>query len=258
MRPNGAATDWRDAIAYALLLDADRSIHAWEWLRRDRAYRVAALAAMAALAAEPCRVPARPQDWGLEAFEDPDLQAPRARPLWSRDIHPLVLRAVATGVETPADAFDLEGLAKLATLLQRESGTEHLLLSDGLRAIRLDVLAGSLAQGPVQLRYLLGGVASAEPPLLTLRRLLVLCRTGTFGRSLHRPEVKARRWVMMLRAWDALAAGADQREIAAALLSASAAERRWRTEAPSLRSQAQRLVRGARRMGKGGYLNLLR
>ena len=255
MWPEQGQADWRDASAYEPLLQADRTFLAWEWLRRDGAY---CEAARAALAVEPGRVGAKPQHWGLEAFENPNLQAPRARPLWSRNVHPFVLRVVATRTESPTDAFDLEGLAKLATLVQRESGTEHLLLSDGLRAIRLDVLVGSLSQGPVQLGYVLGGVASAEPPLLTLRRLLVLCRTGRFGPSLHRPEPKARRWVMMLRAWDALAAGADQREIAATLLSASAAERRWRTEAPSLRSQAQRLVRGARRMGKGGYLNLLR
>jgi hypothetical protein len=27
--------DWRDAAAYAPLLEADRSLFAWEWLRRD-------------------------------------------------------------------------------------------------------------------------------------------------------------------------------------------------------------------------------
>ena len=61
----------------------------------------------------------------------------------------------------------------------------------------------------------------------------------------------------MLRARDALAAGADQREIAAELLSAEADEPRWRSRSPSTGSRAQRLVRGARRMSAGGYLQLL-
>ena len=34
--------DWRDAAAYEPLLEADRSLIAWEWLRRDRGYREAA------------------------------------------------------------------------------------------------------------------------------------------------------------------------------------------------------------------------
>ena len=65
------------------------------------------------------------------------------------------------------------------------------------------------------------------------------------------------RALSQLSAHDALAAGADQREIAAVLLSIDAAEPRWRNRSPSLRSQVQRLVRGARRMGSGGYVELL-
>jgi hypothetical protein len=136
-------------------------------------------------------------------------------------------------------------------------GREHLLLSDGLRTIRVDVLAGSLARGPAQLFYLLAGFAAAERPLLTLRRLLALRRTGRFSRSLHPRETRAQRWVLALRAFDALATGAGQREIAALLLNREAGEPRWRSRASSIRSQSQRLVRSARRMANGGYRGLL-
>ena len=34
--------DWRNADAYSALLEADRSLIAWEWLRRDDRYRAAA------------------------------------------------------------------------------------------------------------------------------------------------------------------------------------------------------------------------
>jgi hypothetical protein len=62
---------------------------------------------------------------------------------------------------------------------------------------------------------------------------------------------------MMLRAWDALRSGAAQREIAEVLLSRSAGEPRWRVREPSVRLQAQRLVRSARAMAAGGYCALL-
>lgn len=256
MRPRqGQVADWRDAAAYAPLLEADRAIHAWEWLRRDPDYR---LTALTALSGEGGSGTAQARDWGLEVFEEPDLATPLARPMWRRHVHPAVLPVMAAAGGRPEDKFDLETLGDLATVVRSDCGVEHILLSDGFRTIRLDILAGSLAAGPAQLRYLLAGLGSVERPLLTLQRLLLLCRTGRFGRSLHCPEPRARRWLLMLRAHDAWAAGADQRAIAAALLSQSASAPRWRSEAPSLRSQVQRLVRGARRMAAGGFYELLR
>ncbi len=248
--------DWRDAAAYAPFLDADRSIMAWEWLRRDPGYRAAARAAAEGSRADD-GAPG-PERWGLLAFEAPDLAAPRARPVWHADIYPYALPVLAVGAAAPSEALDLACLGGTATIVRGAAGREHLLISDGFRAIRVDVLAGTLARGPVQLCYLLAGVASAEAPLLTLRRLLALLRTGQFSRALHAREVRARRWVLALRAHDALAVGADQREIASVLLSREAGVPRWRSHASSIRSQVQRLVRNARRMAEGGYRQLLR
>lgn len=206
-------------------------------------------------AREPC---AEAKGWGLHAFESPHVAPPHARPIWRAEVHPVVLSVATAGAGAASDAFDLERLGFLSTVLTTAEGREHLLISDGLRTIRVDVLAGTLARGPVQLRYLLSGFASAERPLLTLRRFLALWRRGRFSLLLHPREARAKRWLMMLRAYDGLAAGADQREIAETLLSRVAGEPRWRSGAPSVRSQAQRLVRGARRMAAGGYFDLLR
>lgn len=247
--------DWRDAAAYAPLLDADRSLLAWEWLRRDRRYRAAARQALSAPSTDAALlVPAR--SFGLVAFERPELAVPEARPLWRSEAHAYVLAAEAVAGAAAADHVELDSLGPLTRVVTCEA-TEHLLLSDGLRAIRLDGPQGTFASGPVCLRYSLHGLGSAEPPLVALRRFLALARTSRFSRSLHRREARARRWILMLRAHDASAAGADQREIASVLLSASADEPRWRGEAPSLRSQVQRLVRSARSMAAGGYRRLL-
>lgn len=198
-----------------------------------------------------------PEAWGLHRFEAPGLAAPFARPLWSANVHPAVLSVAAEGACSSEDAFELSQLGALATVAVDASGGEHLLLSDGLRSIRIDVIEGTAASGVVQLRYHLRGFALLEGPLLSLRRLLALRRTGRFSPLLHPPELRARRWLLMLRAYDALSQGANQREIAAELLSRSAEDRCWRNLAPSIRSQAQRLVRGARQMAGGGYLTLL-
>jgi hypothetical protein len=248
---NGSYPDWRDAGPYAPLLEADRSLIAWEWLRRDPSYQSAARGS--ARAAEPASEAAR---FGLVEFEPAEISVPNARPIWRSDVHPFVLPVDPVLLESDIDCFDpcqLRGLERIVS----SNDEEHLLLCDGLRSIRLDAPAGTFGKGPVALRYSLGSLALAEPQILTLRRLLALYRSGRFSRVLHPAEPRARRWVLMLRAWDALVAGADQRRIAEALLSRSAGEPFWRNREPSVRSQVQRLVRSARAFGQGGYRALL-
>lgn len=261
VQTTGDLPDWQDAAAYAPLLGADRSIFAWEWLRRDSSYRRVAGRSSGRVRAGGAGVrrgSLEAERWGLHAFEPGNLAAPAARPVWSAATHPAVLPAVSATAADPEDVFALERFAPLATVVANPRRGEHLLLSDGLRSIRLDLPSATLASAPAALEYRISGIVAAERPLLTLRRLLALLRTGRFSRSLHPPEPRARRWVLLLRAHDALAAGADQRAIASILLSRSAAEPRWRSRASSLRSQAQRLVAGARRMAAGGYRELLR
>lgn len=259
MRPEyGHAADWRDAAAYAPLLQADRSVFAWEWLRRDPGYRAAAERALRRTSAVRRHDLREASRWGLHAFESPDLRAPAARPVWRANVYPYVLEADAVPADEACDSFELVRLREVSTTVIDRGGEEHLLISDGLHALRIDVLSGSLKEGPVRLRYRLAGFACAERPLLTLRRLLALWRTGRFSKALHPIETRAGRFVLMLRAWDADASGATQREIAAELLSAEAGEARWRVSAPTVRSRVQRLVRNARAMAAGGYLSLLR
>lgn len=247
--------DWRDSDAYQALLDADRSLIAWEWLRRDPAYRAAAKIAMErehrCSAARACAA-----KFGLVRFEAPGLGIPYARPLWRDDSYAHVIGVEPAPGGGAKDRFELGRLQRLASLATGDSA-EHLLLSDGFRTVRLDSAAGVLSGGLGRLRYRIEGLASAEPALLALRRFLALCRTGRFARSLHPREPRARRWILILRAWDALADGADQRLIASRLLSASVSEPGWRLREPSVRSRAQRLVRSARRFGNGGYRALL-
>ena len=253
----GDVPDWRDAAAYAPLLHADRSFIAWEWLRRTPAYRAAAERARDASVGRHVGGPGdAPEHWGLHDFVPPHLATPVARPIWSADAYPHVLR-VETGPARGDEDFDLERVAAMTSLVGAADGREHLLISDGLRVIRVDVLEGTVAAGPARLHYRLSGLASAERAVLTLRRLLAFWRTGRFCRSLHPVEARARRWALMLRAHDALASGADQRAIAEVLLSAEAGEPRWRCRVPSLQSRAQRLVARARHMSSGGYRELL-
>jgi hypothetical protein len=154
------------------------------------------------------------------------------------------------------DAFELKQVGDFARLVAGDAA-EHLLLSDGRRTIRLDGPHGLFSR-TVRLRYKIEGLATAEAPLLTLRRFLALCRAGQFSRALHPREARARRWILILRTRDALVGGADQREIAQEFLSPSVADPRWRVRESSVRSQVQRLVRSVRRLEAGGHRAFLR
>jgi hypothetical protein len=254
----GQVPDWRNEAAYAPLLAAERPVIAWEWLRRHRRYREAAGKRLQNGAGGP-RIVAGDHDaarWHLHAYEDPDLAAPDARPVWCEARHVPVLVADAESDCDGADSFDLSGLSGFASLVRSAAG-EQLLLSDGHRNLRLDLRGASLLGGPVRLHYRLIGIERVEGPLLALRQLMSLWRTRRFSRVLHPALTRAHRLVLMLRVHDALASGATQREIASALLSGEAADPRWRVSVPTVRSRVQRLVRAARAMSGEGYRALL-
>jgi|GEM_PF-7120785 len=73
--------------------------------------------------------------------------------------------------------------------------------------IRLDVATGTLMTGPVLLEYRMSGLSAALLQLATLNRLIGLSRTGRMAPSLFPLERRAKRWALVLRTWDALAAG---------------------------------------------------
>jgi len=247
--------DWCEPDHYAALLQADRPAFAWEWLRRSPAYRSACedLAGQVDQGGQEVRA-AR---WGLHRLEPADLPAPLARPLWRRDHNRFVLQAAAERAGPVEERLDPSRFGALATIYRASSGEEHLLISDGLRSIRVDVVGGSICVGPARLHYKLSGLDDVDRPLLALRQLIAISKSGRFSPGLHRPEIRARRWIAMLRAHDALEAGATQREIAERLLSAEAAAPKWRIAAPTIRSRVQRLTRAAREMREAGYVSLL-
>ena len=189
----------------------------------------------------------------------PSCPATRARLLWNAQSDASVLQVKATAaLAGDADAFDLAKLSSFATLAAGPDNAEHLVLSDGYRRIRIDVLDGTLRAGPVHLRYDLHGFVGVDARILTLRRLLTLNRLGRFARNLHPPEHLAPRWLFALRVYDATAAGASQREIAAVLYGQKSAAVSKESGSDFLRLRVQRLVRIGKRLVSGGYLALLR
>lgn len=229
--------DWRNPANYVSLLACDRRAFAWEWLRRNPGYRSAA-----------ARGTPDPGTFGLVAFADPDLAAAGARPIWAPKVDPHVLDTYVGGYASePDDQLDIRALAEFVSVEVRDDTTEHWLLSNGQWSIRIDLHDGTLLGGPLLLDHRMQGLASAEPKMVALRRLIALSRHGSLPAGLQPKEVRAARWVLELRTADGLAAGATHHAMARSFFGQSVARDRWRVESASYRLRIQRLAQAARR-----------
>jgi hypothetical protein len=190
--------------------------------------------------------------------EDPSVGATNARLLWTTDVDPGVLQVDAVPAATTADdSFDLGRFAAMVSVVQCVGRGEYTAISDGYRRIRIDVVAGSLLEGPVLLRHHLQGIDHVDQKLLSLRRLIALHRHGHFVSSLFPFSPQTKRIVMALRAYDALQAGASQRDIAIALFGKNAVDDDWIAGSDYLRLRVRRLVTLARRMAASEWPQLL-
>jgi Uncharacterized conserved protein (DUF2285) len=228
-----AGGDWRDGDAYTRLLTGDRRCFAWEWLRRTPAY---VDAWSAGDSAEP---------FGLWRIEDPTLDALEARPIWTEKFDNGVLQADGRLADA-GDRVDFSQLASFATVAPAGKRRVHILLSDGLRSVRIDLRGAVPHSVPLALTWHVPGVCDVGMRLTALAQFAALVRLGRFARSLHPPQRRARRWIAMLRVHDAMAAGATNREIVSELYDVPTDAPRWRSAVGPWRLRVQRLASGAR------------
>lgn len=250
--------DWRDSRPYHWLNDADPSFWAWEWLRRDPDYRQEALASPAQTRRDRFITIGEQQAasrWGLHAFEDPR-RSRDARPLWLPSHDQSVLRAKPISPSPERGIFALQKLQDLVTVGVADHEC-RILLCHRLRTVRVDVEGHEILASQVSLQFQICGFEAARPPVRTWERLTRLMRAQSLPPLWPSAVTARRRQILLLRTFDALAAGASQRQIAAELIRPDAAVTRWRSVNPSLRSQAQRLVKGARAYAQGRFWSFL-
>jgi hypothetical protein len=168
----------------------------------------------------------------------------------------LVVRARPAG----AGSFDFDLAAfgpetRIATLA---GDRERVALSTGLDRISLEVEAGTLLAGPVDLELLVTRFADHHRVFGSLEALIEGVRVGRIARRPLLSVVRARRWTASLLAWDARAEGASQRDIASLLHGADRIEHDWNQASDSLRSSVRRLLDHADHMVSGGWRELLK
>lgn len=234
---------WRRGDLYDYLRTAERSMFAWEWLRRTAAYRRRWARARRSGRAAQDRAA---QAFGLVVLAPPALTAPEAKPIWRAARDPHVLRAqVSSAAAPPPELFDIRLLASGADIGFDGDDAEHWRIDVAGHAVRIDVHGGTLLGGPTLLQFELLGLAAIRPKLAPLDRLVR--GAITLRPELAPPhEARAARWIDELRTADALADGASQHEIARALFDRCVPASGWRADGESYRLRVQRLVRAAR------------
>jgi hypothetical protein len=155
------------------------------------------------------------------------------------------------------NGFDLARVGCFSAVLRGEDPLEHVLLSDGLHRLRLDVWGGTVTHGPVCFRFVFDGLRKIDAPLLTLQRLVAVGRRGVMPLGLFAAERRAERWIAALRALDAREAGASQRDVAETLFGAERVRADWAGSSDYLRSQVRRMLAFGTRMRSGGWRALL-
>jgi hypothetical protein len=250
-----------------LLLDFPLSLAAimWEWQRRDPAYIAFASERPAPRATlqdnRICLALNEDSDariWGCLFAPRPETSAAAAPIFWARDRDPGVLHVSATRVITPSEtSFDIRRLAERIAHATDMEGREYLLIGTARSYLRLDVIDGTLCDGPVDLTYHVPGFSAAAPALHSVGLLHSLQHHLCLPLG---PSISDRRWhseIARLQAFDAMQSGASQREIAELVFGRTAVDHGWDGHTDRVRSAVRRLLKNAKALAAGGYRTML-
>jgi hypothetical protein len=233
----------------------------WEWLRRDPAYvdwcagmKEAEIVANKGVTVIRQPAAALCNRWGLLFGEAPEIDGVHARLIWAAGVDPFVLKveALCTGV-----GFDLQRVAKFATVVIDEKSHEHVVLSNGKQRIRIDVEEGTMLDGPVPLKIICNTPIDIPTATRTLLRANLLWEVGRMPNTGRRIDYRMARLISALRVYDALASGASQQHIARALFGDARVAQDWNGTSDAMRSSVKRLIRRVRALATGDYQTLM-
>lgn len=203
-----------------------------------------------------CSIPPAAARWragDCTFVEDATTPADRAHILWSASVDPDVLMVVAEPAGSGAGAFDLAAFADAAAV--RAGDQEHVFIRGAGGSLRLDVVAGTVLDGPVLLAHRLTGLDDLDARMRALRQLSLLCQFGAHAPWAMPDDPRLDRLVRALRILDARSAGASLRDVAVGLDARNADD--WPGEGESTKSWVRRLVALSDALWRAGPLGVL-
>ena len=193
---------------------------------------------------------------GCYFAETPDRLPAQARLFWAAEHDPQVPTLEARSCPgTSQHAFDLLTIGLPATLLLCD-GHEELLLRDRSRPIRASIVGGTLLDGPVHLIYRLPMLDRFRRQDHGLRCLAGVIGNGRIPSGPFPSLPRDRRRADIVRALDAMALDLRPRTVAVRLFGEARVAEDW-SNSNYMKLRVKRLMRQARRLAAGAYLELL-
>jgi hypothetical protein len=239
---------WQNREAFEYTEQLDEPLQAWEYLRRNRAYRTAWDER------NPVESETAGSDWGLLRLIDPTIDARSANPIWQPD-PPSTLRVVrASAAQVGLKLYDLhierqpymvrDGEGTYGTVLMK-SNSWRVHVADGLAED--DRIAIAI---PVD-KFARRRVAAAD------RFIVDLKGKSTGSRSHLSASNRADRFhCSVLQAIDGAAAGATHRQIAVAIYGQRRVSESW-TPDGDLRARIRYFLKRGSALVDGGYRTLI-
>lgn len=234
-----AGAAWAVSAAYLYTLDLDGPALAWEYLRRNPAYR------------SDWRLQRSLESWGVYCGEDPARDAREARPLWITSPDALLhVRGSNMRSFAASPGFDLWRVPGRKRLVLGDVG---LTLLAEVSAHRLQIsLAGDLGDGdPYAVTVPLGPSLRGQLDAFNAQAMALRGETPS-AMPVRASSRAALLHLRALQAIDGLQAGASHREIAQVLFGAETVAQRWQADG-ELRAQVRHLLRRAEAYMQDGY-----
>jgi hypothetical protein len=253
-------TDWCREEDYHHVHDSDVAGFADEWLRRNslfladlrnipclgKSVSTVKHGVFSTTCAETCPLAI----WGVRCCRA-DIKTPTL--FWLSEHIPHELTLELDAVTGKSEGIYLNKCPLLTAVLQQD-GYMHLLFKENAQRYQAKVQGVVDLNKPVSINCTLQGIDEFGIKFASVRRFHALYKQGRFIRAPYSTKQRRRYMVNMLRAWDGKRSGAKQREIAEVLLGSQVARDNWDRGA---RAYVQRLLRSAKNMIDGEYLNLL-
>ena len=251
-------------LSEKLLLKLGAPGWAWEWLRRNPAYARAVGKSLKLLRQVLREHPflevlelqsAYKDKWGLCFPEDHSRAYTNAAVFWRPEYDPSIIPVAAVPAEISSpDALDFRDLKFAVRILKTPEG-EHVQLSNGFHSIQINVISGTVLDGPVRLAYILSGQETLNARRVPVERLIALKKQKRFPAKMFTEDSRASRWLLALKAIDMERSGMSQPDIAAHFYPGTEHAdfvTNWR------RSRLRRLLdTGHEMISGGGYLKIL-
>lgn len=264
-RMTGTAWDRRKEY-YAYTRELDGPGWAWEFLRRNEAFRrdcrlnraghpIAIRHVSGATLYRPRRRFFAAEEWGLELFADPDKSALETDIFWLSHLqsHAVQCRCHPTVTSEP-DALSLDKFrARRGILIGGDK--EHIIVRGPRCSASMVIGSGTLLFGKASVAFIHNGLTTSSRHHQTMRILARM--TTSSANNNRRKSHKDSKLLEYLIALDGRLAGFSYRDIAIILYGRKTVETTWSDDTRGYKSKVIRACRNGFQLMDRGYLKLL-